>query len=1183
MTADADFGETVAELRQKLATREAERDAARAREAALREVLATITASPDDPQPVFDLIVRRACELCNAQAGNLFEYDGTLMHVEFMKGFAPEAEARLRAVYPRPPGQDTLAGRVVLSGQRVHLPDAQADHTLIQQGRGLGARAFLGLPLLGKGRVIGVLTLARFNPGEYDQSAIDLVALFAEQAVIAISGAKTLRELRERTTELAERNSEYGQRIEQQAATIEVLNEMSSSPGDAQPVLDAIARRAKAFCEADSVGVVLLDDSMLHLRTHIGFTPAAAQAYAAAFPRPVDYSTVAGRSMIAGDAVYIPDFTSDPEYALKSISASSALRSSAAVPLLRDGKAIGAIGLARSVRGDYSAAQMELLKTFAEQAVIAITGAETWRALQARTAELADRNAAFAERIDHQAATIDVLKEMSASPADAQPVFDLICQQAMTLLGTPGVALYEYDGTLVHYRASARATSYASPAARVGYDSGWPREPDRGSLACRAILDGTIVHIRDMDAEPGISPEVRALGHKTQISIPLLRDGRAIGAISTPSMRVDGISDTQIELLKTFAEQAVIAIQSAETWRALQERTAELAQRNSDFGERIEQQASTIDVLKIMSSTPDDTRPVFDLIIRRAKELCNSSSAGMWEYRDGLVHFAGIHTDVDMNTPSFAAYVAQFPMVPTRELLSSRVILDNQMLHIRDMEQETDLSAVTRALVKDGLYRSYLAVPLSRDGQAIGCIWLSTPQPGGYTDSQIALLQTFAEQAVIAIGSVATFRALRERTAELARRQNELRVTFENMGDGVAMFDESQRLVAWNRRFQDIIEVPDDVIARRQTFAEYIRYLAERGEYGPGADPEEQIRRLTETVGQRRAYERTRPNGRIIEIRINPVASGGFVVIYADITERKRAETAVRAARDAAEAALRDLKIAQANLVQAEKMASLGQLTAGIAHEIKNPLNFVNNFAALSVELLDELKQVTAPALATLDDDARADADDLAGTLTSNLHKIEEHGKRADNIVRGMLEHSRGSTGERRSVDLNELVEEALNLAYHGARARDQSFNITLERDYAAGIAPIEVAPQDLTRVFLNLFGNGFDAARIRQTTAPAGFEPKLRASTRDRGDSVEIRVRDNGTGVPPEIRDKLFQPFFTTKPTGEGTGLGLSISYDIVTQQHGGSIVLNSELNVFTEFTVTIPRGMASEQGGSP
>ena len=292
--------------------------------------------------------------------------------------------------------------------------------------------------------------------------------------------------------------------------------------------------------------------------------------------------------------------------------------------------------------------------------------------------------------------------------------------------------------------------------------------------------------------------------------------------------------------------------------------------------------------------------------------------------------------------------------------------------------------------------------------------------------------------------------------------------------------------------------------------------------------------------------------------------------------ERQRAEIETRAARHTAEAALHDLKAAQANLIQAEKMASLGQLTAGIAHEIKNPLNFVNNFASLSVGLLDELHQAATPAFASLDTQQRREIDETSEMLVGNLQRIVEHGKRADNIVKSMLAHSRAGAGDRQSVDLNALVDESLNLAYHGARALDQNFNITIERAYGENIPPIALVPQDMTRVFLNLFGNAFYAANKRQREMKsASFRPTLAVTTRDLGDGAEVRVRDNGGGIPPEIRDKLFQPFFTTKPTGEGTGLGLSISYEIVTKQHRGTIEVASAAGEFTEFVVRLPRSL--------
>jgi signal transduction histidine kinase len=412
-----------------------------------------------------------------------------------------------------------------------------------------------------------------------------------------------------------------------------------------------------------------------------------------------------------------------------------------------------------------------------------------------------------------------------------------------------------------------------------------------------------------------------------------------------------------------------------------------------------------------------------------------------------------------------------------------------------------------------------------------------------------------------------------KRTAELGQQQAVLRVTFDNMGDGVVRFDAEMRLTAWNRNFVEILDLPDRFLVEPRSYADFVRYLAERGEFG-AVDPEAETRRFAENAGRPWTVERARPDGRVLEVRHNPVPGGGFVLIYSDITERKRAEADIHAARDAAERALSELKTAQASLIQAEKMASLGQLTAGIAHEIKNPLNFVNNFAGLSVDLLDELKETAGPAIAALAKDERADVDEIVGMLTGNLEKIAEHGRRADGIVKSMLEHSRGGSGERREVDLNGLVEEALNLAYHGARAQDQNFNITLERDFDRALAAIELAPQEITRVFLNLFGNGFYAAIKRQRdSAEPDFRPMLKVTTFDLGDAVEIRIRDNGAGIAPEIRDKLFQPFFTTKPTGEGTGLGLSISWDIVTQQHGGTIEVDSRVGQFTEFTILLPR----------
>ena len=273
---------------------------------------------------------------------------------------------------------------------------------------------------------------------------------------------------------------------------------------------------------------------------------------------------------------------------------------------------------------------------------------------------------------------------------------------------------------------------------------------------------------------------------------------------------------------------------------------------------------------------------------------------------------------------------------------------------------------------------------------------------------------------------------------------------------------------------------------------------------------------------------------------------------------------------------LDELRTAQDRLVQTEKLASLGQLTAGIAHEIKNPLNFVNNFSALSSELVDELRGMLdkVPLEVTLHDEIA----ELTGMLRGNLDKVVQHGKRADSIVKNMLLHSRQGSGDHRPVDINAVVEESLNLAYHGARAEKQGFNITLERSLDPEAGEVDLFPQEITRVLLNLISNGFYATSKRKAAADgAAYEPTLSAATKSLGDKVEIRIRDNGTGIPPEVKERMFNPFFTTKPAGEGTGLGLSLSHDIIVKQHAGTIEVDTEPGRFTEFRIVLPRGAAA------
>jgi len=771
-----------------------------------------------------------------------------------------------------------------------------------------------------------------------------------------------------------------------------------------------------------------------------------------------------------------------------------------------------------------------------------------------REAALQQRTVELSTALEQQTATAEVLQVINSSPGDLIPVFETMLEKAMRLCDGSFGELRTYDGE--RFRL---ASTYGVPTAYVQHYS----RGDRGIYGpgtgpARILAGERVVHITDLVAtepyqrgDPDLVALVELGGARAYVLVPLLQDATVLGYIMIYRQEVGSFSDKQIALLQNFAAQAVIAMENA---RLL-----------AETREALEQQAAAAEVLEVINSSPGDLAPVFDAMLEKATRLCDAGFGTLWTFDGDRFHTAALR-----NVPvPYAEFLAQTPYQPNAQSAHGRIIKGERVIHLIDLAADELYrrgDPLRRATVDLGGARSALAVPLRKDETLLGIIVIYRQEVRPFTDNYIALLQNFATQAVIAIENARLL-------GEIRQRQRELRVTFDNMIDGVAMFDEALHLAAWNRNFQELLQLPDELLAQRHDFDTYIRYLTERGEFGE-TDPETQIKRLRARIGDHYSLERTRPDGTVIEVRHNPMPGGGIVLIYSDITERKRSEAKIRAARDAAQAAYRDLKAVQASLIQAENMASLGQLTAGIAHEIKNPLNFVNNFAGLSVELLDELKEIASPAIAALGDEKRAEMDETIGMLTGNLEKIAEHGRRADGIVKSMLEHSRGSSGERRSVDLNGLIEEALNLAYHGARAQDSTFNITLERDFADPIAPIELVPQDITRVCLNLFGNGFYAATKRQREAnDTNFNSTLRVSTRDLGDAVEIRVCDNGIGIPPEIKGKLFQPFFTTKPTGEGTGLGLSISYDIVTQEHGGTITVDSQIGEFTEFTVRLPR----------
>jgi two-component system, NtrC family, sensor kinase len=939
--------------------------------------------------------------------------------------------------------------------------------------------------------------------------------------------------------QLAETSAERDEAVEQRTAIAEVLGVINSSPGDLAPVFDAILEKAHTLCGAALGSLRVIEGDRVRTIATRGHEESYADELKQGFP--LSGLTLSKPLLEGKPFAHILDLAEDDDPASRRSFERSGTRTVLVVPLRRDDALFGMIVAGRQELRPFTDKQIDLLKTFADQAVIAIENVRLFNELRERTHDLE-------ESLEFQTTTGSVLQVISRSVFDLQPVFETIVATASRLCNAQTAFISSREDDAMRIKAT-----FAVSAEFERFIGGRRLPLSRQNVAGRTALEGRVVQVPDIANDPEFNlPESVSIGKlRTVLGVPLLREGNVVGVITLGREWVEPFTERQIELVRTFADQAVIAIENA---RLL-----------SELSESLDQQTATAEVLGVINSSPGDLAPVFEAMLGKAVQLGEAAFGQLATYDGERFHTVATRG----MPPAYAEYRMHNPPKYGPGTAPARIVAGERIVTIPDlMAGDAYLRGEPnrRALVELGGARSALLVALANDAEVRGFIMIYRQEARPFTEKQIALLQNFAAQAVVAIANVRLL-------DEIRQRQAELRVTFDNMGDGVAMFDAELRLAAWNRNFQNILDLPVAFLTERPSFADYFRYLAARGEYG-SADLETQLGRYVEDPELEMRFERTRPDGRVIEVRRNSVPGGGFVLIYGDITERKRSELEIRAARDAAEQALQDLQAAQANLVVAQKMAALGQLTAGIAHEIKNPLNFVNNFASLSNELLEELKDEAEPALATLDADKRAEIDETLVMLSGNLEKIAEHGKRADNIVKSMPEHSRGVGGERREVDLNSLIEDALNLAYHGARAQNQDFNITLERDYVASLKPIELAPQEITRVFLNLFGNGFYAANKRaQANGDGSFHPVLAVATREAEDGVEVRVCDNGTGIAPEIRDKLFQPFFTTKPTGEGTGLGLSISYDIVTQQHGGTITVESEPGAFTEFTVRLPR----------
>ncbi len=1169
------------------------------RQTAMSDILRVISRSPTDVQPVFEMIAESAARLCSARFCSVYRFDGELIHFVAQHGMPPEGVEAQGRTFPMRPGRASPASRAILNAAVEQIPDVDIDpdYQIGETARATNARSVLAVPILRDGRPVGCINIGRQELGEFPPRQVELLQTFADQAAIAIENVRLFEEVQARTTELSES-------LQQQTATADVLKVISRSAFDLQTVLDTLTASASVLCAADQGIIYLLEADSFHAHSLYPADPEFLE-FLRANPRRLTDRSLAPRVARSGRVEHIPDKWLDPDYqTIPGATSFSDTRTLLGVPLLREGKVAGVFTLSRFAQNPFTSRQIEIVQSFADQAVIAIENVRLFEEVQAR-------NRALAESLEQQTAMSEILRVISRSPTDVQPVFETIAESAARLCNAQFCFVHRFDGTLLHFMAYHGLTPEAVRAVHKLF----PMAPGQGSVGARAVLSGAVEQIPDLTADPdyALGTLSEALNSRSTVAVPMLRDGVPIGVIALDRTEVGYFPQRQVELLKTFADQAVIAIENVRLFEEVQARTTELS-------ESLRQQIATADVLKVISRSAFDLEAVLQTLVQSAARLCDADIATITRQIDGVFFDAETYG----LPPELTELIRTIPINPDRGSVAGRALLESKVVQIADVLSDPEYTFSKDARDVAG-YRTLLGVPMIREGIAIGVLTLGRRDVRPFAGKQIELVSTFADQAAIAIENARLFEEVQAKTRDLSEALvyqtgsgNILRVIASSPTDVgpvlKAIVDSSCELCdAYDAAVllkdgNDLVfrahhgTIPiglerwpinrDWVVGRAAVDKVPVHFVhdldfAEQSDFSDGREMARRmghrsilsvpLLREGESIGAivvRRTEANPFSDKQIALLQTfadQAVIAIGNVRLFEQVQERT----------EELSRSLQDLRAAQDRLVQTEKLASLGQLTAGIAHEIKNPLNFVNNFSSLSGELIDELREALQGV--ALDEKRRAEVTELTDMLRGNLDKVVQHGKRADSIVKNMLLHSREGSGEHRPTSINAIVEEALNLAYHGARAEKQGFNITMEKSLDPAAGEIDLYPQEVTRVLLNLVANGFYATTKRKTEADGVYEPILAATTKDLGDSVEIRIRDNGTGIPPEVKERMFNPFFTTKPAGEGTGLGLSLSHDIVVKQHAGTIEVETEPGAFTEFRIVLPRRAAAlgESGG--
>ncbi len=957
---------------------------------------------------------------------------------------------------------------------------------------------------------------------------------------------------------------ELTESLDQQTAIAEILRVISSSVTDTQSVFDTIVKSAIRLCGGTACAVLTCDNESIHVRAQVGEKPETREAVQSRFPVPLTRDSLVGRVVLDGQVVHVPDFEvpeAAPEGA-RTIARMVGYRSALFTPMFRDGRPIGLITVGRRDPGPFSEGEMRLMGTFADQAVIAVENVRLFTELQVKNQALTEAHAQVTETLEQQTATSEILRVISSSPTDVQPVFETITESAVQLSGALFGSVYRFDGELIHLVAHH---NYPSAALEFSQRT-FPMAPSRQVFTGRAILERAVVHVPDVsqDQELTLVRDLAAVvGFQSVLSVPLLREGSPIGAITVWRSAVGPFSDKHVALLQTFADQAVIAVENVRLFK-------ELEARNRELKVALEQQTATGEVLHAINRAQTDAQPVFDIIAASALRLCGAGYGQVALFDGELLHMAAFH---NVNPEGIEALQRRFPAPADRGSAMGRAIQTHAVVQIADV-LEDPAYAFKSELATMG-FRSLLVVPMLRQGEPIGAIAVGRSERGPFSDKQIELLRTFAEQAVIAIENERLFKELQARTQDLTRSVEELRALGEvgqavsstldvetvlttivsravhlsgTDGGSIYEYDEAAEeftLRATHNLADDYVEQRRGIRLRRGEGVTGRMALAR----GPVQVPDitasgaydSRLREVLLRSGARAvlAVPLLREGHLIGGLVVNRNRPGEFPPDVVELLQTFAIQSAlaIQNARLFREIADKSQQLEVASRHKSEFLANM-------SHELRTPLNAIIGFSEVLAEKM---------------------FGDVNAKQAEYLQDILESGRHLLSLINDILDLSKIEAGhmelEPADFDLPSAIDNALILVRERATRR----GITLGSTIDERLGMVRGDERKVKQILLNLLSNALKFT-------PEGGRIDVRAGRHD--EVAEVSVADTGIGIAPADQEAVFEEFRqvgAAERKAEGTGLGLALTRKFV-ELHGGKIWVQSEIGHGSTFTFTLP-----------